>query len=50
MYDELIKMLGSSRINQQKNEFFKELKFHEWNVYTAIPSEDIVWQNVSNLM
>ena len=43
-------MLGSQRIIQQKNQFFKELKFHEWRVYPAIPSDDIVWQNVGNLM
>ena len=43
-------MLGSVRINQQKNEFFNELKFQHWKVYPAIPSEDIVWQNAANLM
>ena len=43
-------MLGAQRVGQQKNEFFKELKFHEWKVYPAISSEDIVWQNVENLM
>ena len=50
MYEELIKMLGSQRINQQKSGFFTELKFNEWKVYPAIPSEDIVWQNIANLM
>ena len=41
--EELIKMLGTQRIKEQRNKFFNELKFSEWKVYPAIPSEDIVW-------
>lgn len=41
--EELIKMLGTKRIQEQKNKFFNELKFSLWKVYPAIPSEDIVW-------
>ena len=49
VYEELFKMLSSQRLIQQKNEFFKELKFHQWKVHPGIPSEDIIWQNIFNL-
>lgn len=34
----------------QKNEYFKEIEFHNWKVFPAIPSEDIIWQNINYLM
>ena len=43
-------MLGSQRLAQNQNLSFKELNFHEWKVYPAIPSEDIIWQNIGKLM
>jgi len=42
-------MLGSQRLSQQKNEYFREIEFHKWNVHPGIPSEDIIWQNIGLL-
>lgn len=50
VYEELLKMLSSQRLINQKNEYFKEIEFHNWQVYPAVPSEDIIWQNISQLM
>ena len=43
VYEELIKMLGSQRLMQQRNDVFRELKFKEWAVHQGIPNEDIIW-------
>jgi len=43
VYEELVKMLSSQRLANQKNVFFQEIEFHNWKVFPAIPSEDIIW-------
>lgn len=50
VFEELEKMLGSPRLAQNPNSNFREIHFHEWKVFPAVPSEDIIWQNIDRLM
>ena len=33
VYEELVRMLGSQRLANQNNEYFREIEFHKWSVH-----------------